>query len=486
MQEIIETVTKPLPVPVTVPLCVDLDGTLVKSDMLWEGCWLAARTHPILLLKACLGLGSGRAQFKRKIAAIAIANPSLLPYRADLVTFISAEAKAGRTLILATAADEAIARSVAQHLGIFGAMLASNGALNCKGTVKLAAIQKISPQFIYVGDSTADLPIWKASNGAIVAGSDRAVLRLLQKSGIQIHNHFPSQRSLLQNIIRAIRVHQWPKNILVFLPIFLGHKTMDAAAWSRGMLMMAVFCVTASVAYLINDLVDLEADRQHSKKSKRPFAAGDLSIQIGLFLLVLLVLTAFCVSTFLLPGAQMWIAIYFVATLFYSFYLKTLLLADVVGLAMLYVLRVLAGGSATSIVISPWTLAFCLFFFYSLALMKRFGELKSLSADKDNAVRRGYGKADLSIVSQLGVASGILSAVVLAHYISSPEVRINYRSPDLLWLICPIILYWFGRLWILSNRGVVSEDPMLFSLRDKTSYMTGACIALIWLFASLG
>jgi 4-hydroxybenzoate polyprenyltransferase len=194
---------------------------------------------------------------------------------------------------------------------------------------------------------------------------------------------------------------------------------------------------------------------------------------------------SFVVCFFLPQPARWWIATYFGATLLYSFYLKTRLLADVIFLAILYVLRVMVGGSATAIAISPWTLAFCLFFFYSLALVKRFGELRRLPDDQAVAVRRGYQKTDLSVIAPIGVSSGILSVVVFALYISSTDVRAHYCAPAWLWLACPVILYWFGRLWILANRGVIAEDPMLFSLKDRISHCAGACIVVVWLVASI-
>ncbi len=481
----LEGVAAPLPFLSNVPICVDLDGSLIRSDTLWEGLWLAVRTRPIECLKACFNLGSGRANFKRRIAELAIANPSQLPYRNDLIAFLSAEARAGRSLILATAADEVVARGIAQHLGLFEYVLASDGVINCKGSDKLKAINALTGPFIYAGDSTADLPVWKASAGAIVVGSNREVLKDLRQSGVTIYKHFPSEQSSLRSISRAIRIHQWPKNLLVFLPIFLGHRTTDVIAWKFGLLVMVVFCLAASTAYVLNDLLDLEADRQHPKKSTRPFAAGDLSIPTGFLLLAALVCSGLALSLFLPIAAQLWVATYFAATLFYSFYLKTRLLADVVGLASLYTLRVMAGGAATSIVISPWTLAFCLFFFYSLALAKRYGELRSLPEHRSVPPRRGYRKADLSVVGALGASSGILSVVVFALYISGPEVAAHYCSPRFLWLICPVLLYWFGRIWVLANRGDVTDDPMLFAFKDRVSYIAGVCIAVIWLAASV-
>ena len=478
---------QPLQVESCVSLCVDLDESLCKTDTLWEGLWFAARQHPWAFLRICLSVGGNRAAFKRRVAAIAPVFPEQLPFQQDLLALLSAEAGRGRQIILATAADELIARSVARHLGLFEYVIASDGVVNCKGSAKLQAIQAIygsAAKFLYVGDSPADLPIWKASAGAIVVGNNGTVLTGLKQNDVPIYRHFASGSSLPRTIRRAIRVHQWPKNLLVFLPILLGHRATDIGTWKSGALVFIVFCVAASVAYVLNDLMDLEADRQHSKKRTRPFASGDLSIPSGLMLLAALGLLCVGLSAFILPAAQLWVAIYFVVTLFYSFCLKTTLIADVVGLAILYVLRVMAGGAATAIVISPWTLAFCLFFFFSLALVKRFGELRALFEHQTAPPRRAYEKADLSIVAPIGVSSGILSVVVFSLYISSPEVRVNYVSPDWLWLACPLILYWIGRLWILTNRGVIDEDPLLFSLKDNTSYITGALLIVIWIGAS--
>lgn len=474
-----------LPLGNNVSVCVDLDGSLIESDSLWEGLWLAVRIQPLEFLKASLTLGSGRAKFKRRIAELAVCSPCQLPYRNDVLSFLSAEVRAGKSLILTTAADELVAGAVARHLGLFSQVVASDGIINRKGGKKLEAINRVTRQFVYVGNSTADLPIWKASAGAVVVGSNRAVLKELRRCGVTIYRHFPTQSSLLRVMSRAIRVHQWPKNFLVLLPIFLGHRTTDATVWKFGLLILVVFCLAASATYVLNDLVDLEADWQHPRKRTRAFASGALSISTGILLFVGLGSASLALSLFFLPlAAQLSIAAYVAATLLYSFHLKTRLMADVVALALLYALRVVAGGTATSIVISPWTIAFCLFFFYSLSLTKRLGELQSLP---DNGVpaRRGYRKADLTVVAALGASSGLLSVVVFAMYISSPEVKANYCSPTLLWLMCPVILYWFGRIWILANRGDVKEDPLMFALKDKISYIAGLCIVLIWLGASV-
>lgn len=474
-----------LPVDTAVPLYVDLDGSLLRSDSLWECFWSALRADPVRCLTAIASLAAGRAQFKRVIAERASLHFHHLPYREDVIAFLSAEFNAGRPLVLATAADEFVAAGVSRHLGIFSHVIASDGVLNRKGHLKLEAIQARTSRFLYLGDSMADLPIWRASEGCLVAGGNRKVLRFLQAEGLTIQKHFPGDWSLAGSVLRAIRVHQWPKNLLVLLPIFLGHRTMDALAWRSGLSVLLAFCLAASAAYVLNDLLDLEADRQHPAKRARPFASGELSIPFGLLLFTVLACGSFGLTTFLSASTQVWIGIYFAATLLYSFYLKTIVIADVVGLASFYTIRVIAGGAAAAISISPWTLAFCLFCFYSLALAKRFGELRALGTHDCAVPGRGYESGDTQVIALLGVSSGVVSVVVFSLYISSPEVGRHYTSPGLLWLACPVLLYWFGRLWLLANRGVIAEDPLLFSSKDRISYLTAACIAIIWLVASV-
>ena len=473
-----------IPAEISVPLCVDLDGSLIRSDSLAEGFILALRTHPLACLKACLLLAVSRAKFKHRIAELAPLDPRFLPYRSELLRVLDNEAAAGRPLILTTAADGLVAQSVARHLGIFDGVIASDGVVNRKGKQKLIAIKQACGRFLYAGDSAADVPIWKESEGAIVLGGNPEVLRAIRQSGVPVHRAFES-RVRLRTVLRAIRVHQWAKNLLVLVPIFLGHRVTDSGVWAPALLTMAVFCRAASLAYVVNDLADLEADRQHPLKRKRPFASADLSPTAGFAMVGALAAAVVVLTVFLPPAARLWIGIYFVATLSYSMWLKKMLLVDVVELAILYSIRVMAGGAATNITISPWTLAFCLFVFYSLALGKRFGELHALPQEGMAPPRRGYEQADLPVLAATGVASGVLSVVVFALYISSPEVKVHYAAPRWLWLGCPVILYWFCRFWILANRGTITEDPIVFTFKDKISYLVAVCIGLVWLAASV-
>lgn len=275
-------------------------------------------------------------------------------------------------------------------------------------------------------------------------------------------------------ILYALRPYQWTKNLLVFVPIVLGHQFGQAREWLSSALLFVVFSLCASSAYLLNDLLDLQADRKHAQKSNRPLASGDLGLQAGVVLMLALALGAAALCRALPKAAGFLVLAYFAANLLYSLGLKTVCMMDVIVLASLYTLRILAGGAATHIVISPWTLTFTMFIFLSLAMIKRFSELKALCGEESRVERRGYTKEDIPSIMALGAASGYLSVLVLALYIHSPEVMAQYRRPGPLWLICPLLAYWISRMWMLANRQIISGDPILFALRDKASYAVGA------------
>jgi 4-hydroxybenzoate polyprenyltransferase len=272
----------------------------------------------------------------------------------------------------------------------------------------------------------------------------------------------------------ALRPYQWAKNLLVFVPIVLGHQFGQVRGWLSSALLFVVFSLCASSAYLLNDFLDLEADRRHAQKSNRPLASGDLGVRAGVALMLALALGGAALCLALPKAAGFLVLAYFAANLLYSLRLKTVCLIDVIVLASLHTLRILASGAATHIIISPWTLTFAMFIFLSLAMIKRFSELKALCGEESRVERRGYTKEDIPTIMALGAASGYLSVLVLALYIHSPEVIAQYRRPSPLWLICPLLAYWISRMWILANRQVISEDPILFALHDKASYAVGA------------
>lgn len=469
------------------PLCVDLDGTLVKTDLLLESLFALLKAKPWAVFLLPFWLLRGRAYLKQQIAARATVNVPALPYHLEFLQFLTEQYQAGRSLILATAADQTIARAVAGHLGIFSDVLASNGARNLSGRHKLQALRERVGDFAYAGNARVDLPIWREATAAIVVNAPAHVVRSAQREA-NVETVFPGDQGLrarARAFVKAIRVHQWIKNILVFVPLFTSHRVVSPMLWLDAVLAFVAFSLCASSVYLVNDLLDLEADRLHPKKRTRPFASGALPVSVGLVAVPLLLGAGFGIAKGLLPPSfALALAAYYALTVAYSFYLKQMVLLDVVVLATLYTLRILAGAAAVGVPLSQWLLAFSLFLFLSLALVKRFSELHALRRSNNTVAKgRGYFAGDLEQLASLGAASGYISVLVLALYINSRQVTSLYSHPALLWLICPFILYWVSRVWLLAHRGQMHHDPIVFAIRDKISYITGAIVGLIMLFA---
>ncbi|MCA9289928.1 MAG: UbiA family prenyltransferase [Phycisphaerales bacterium] len=467
--------------PPTRPLCVDLDGTLLATDTLWESFAAAIRRRPLSTPFACLGaLRHGRAALKRMLAARGPLRTELLPRRDEVVDFLRAEKAAGRTIILATAADASIARAVASEVGVFDDVIASDGATNLKGSRKLEAIRARVGDggFDYIGDGAADEPIWSASTTAYRVGRPRA------GDATRFARVFPTPARGTA-LLRAIRPHQWVKNILVFVPLLLAHEWRDADRVFAGLLGFLAVSLCASSVYVVNDLADLEPDRLHATKRRRPFASGAASIPAGLFVAGLALSAGLLLAWTVSAPFLAVLALYLVLTTAYTFDIKRRLLLDVVTLAALYTIRVIAGGVATSVDVSPWLLAFSMFVFFSLALAKRYTELSGLDAASAPTVSgRGYRTDDLQTVSQMGVGSGLLAVLVLSLYVSEADTAAAlYPSRDLLWLLCPLMLYWICRLWFITRRGEMHDDPIVFALRDPVSYAT-AVLAVVVVMAS--
>ncbi|MFZ5892917.1 MAG: UbiA family prenyltransferase [Myxococcota bacterium] len=464
------------------PLCVDLDGTLITTDTLWESVALMFRSRPWTAVALPFWLLGGRARFKRAVANTAALDPANLPYRKDLVDALRASRERGRKLVLATAADRKIAEGVAGHLGLFQAVHASDGEVNLKASYKRDLLRSTySDGFDYVGDSSADEPIFAvATQGYLVGASRRAEripARLPQVTLVS------RKASLLRALVKQLRPHQWTKNALLLLPLLLAPEIPRLQQVGSAFMALIAFCCCASAGYVFNDLLDIEADRAHVSKCKRPFASGALPILFGPPLFVGLLAISFGLSAILLPwGFLVALAIYFVGTLSYSLWLKKILLLDVLVLAALYTHRILSGGAATGVRVSAWLLGFSLFIFTSLAFAKRYVELKALTSD-DKVKNRGYFRTDLEMVTSMGTASGYTAALVFALYIDSTAVREVYREASVLWLILPVLLYWFGRIWLLAGRGRMQEDPVKFAIKDPVSLLCGAIIAAIALLA---
>jgi 4-hydroxybenzoate polyprenyltransferase/phosphoserine phosphatase len=468
------------------PLCVDLDGTLIRTDTLLESMLRLVKLRPLQAMRMPIWLLRGRAHFKRELAIQAPLDVTRLPYDARLVEFLRAERVAGRTLVLVSAADESIVRRVADHVGLFDDVLGSDGATNLKGAHKGALLRERfrSRGYDYAGNDASDLKVWQDAHSAILVNASARVMR---RAKAPIARVFERDRVGVRVLAKAMRVQHWVKNLLVFVPVMMAHELQNPRIMLAAVLAFLSFSLCASGIYLINDLLDLEADRQHPRKRNRPLASGALSLRAGMMLAPLLLLASIAVAWMLRGAFFATLLLYVALTVSYSVRIKEIAILDVVVLAGLYTIRVIAGSASTGVPTSPWLLAFSLFFFFSLALVKRYSELDALRQDPDGPkATRGYYASDREQVASFGSASGYLAVLVLALYINSDAVVALYREPILLWLICPLLLFWMSRVWLLAHRGQMHEDPVVFAIGDRASYVVGAAVALVLFVASTG
>jgi len=469
------------------PLCVDLDGTLVRTDLLWESLVQMLRRRPLELLRLPLWLARGRARTKEKIADAVQIDASVLPYNAALLERLRDERGRGRRIVLATASHLRPAHAVADHVGLFDEVLATGNGRNLKGSAKRAELVERFGEngFDYAGDSAADLEVWPSARRAIAVDAPSHVLRRLGDGVDDVIRS--ARRSLPALILSAMRVRQWVKNLLVFVPVVLAHRYLDLEPLSMAALGFLSLSLAASAAYVVNDMLDVEADRHHPDKRRRPFASGELPLQAG-FVMAPLLIGASVALTLPLPMAFRGIlALYLLTTMLYSFFLKEVALLDVLVLAGLFTVRIIGGASASGVHVSEWLLAFSMFIFLSLAAVKRYAELRRLAGTDSGGVklkRRGYFKGDEQLILLMGVVSGFMAVLVLALYISSEAVTQLYDRPQLLWFACPLMLYWIGRIWLLAHRGVVTDDPLMFAVRDLTTWLIAGAGSVILLIAS--
>jgi 4-hydroxybenzoate polyprenyltransferase/phosphoserine phosphatase len=467
------------------PIFVDLDGTLVKSDTLYDSLLLLARVNPKLLFKFPQWLAGGKASVKAHVASAVSLDVVHLPYNRELLSYLREEHRAGRTLYLATGADGRLARRIAVHLGIFENVLASDGATNLTGSNKLSGLRRHLPEgdFDYIGNAIPDLPLLLEAKQPMVANADAGLRRLLKARGVEVRREFHDRASTLRSFLKAIRLHQWAKNALLFVPLLLSH-VIDAESLLRTVLAFLCFSVSASATYIVNDLLDMDADRRHPRKRLRPFASGDLSALAGVGIVIGFLALGFTGACWLSTDFLGWLLGYFITTLAYSLALKRVVLLDVLVLSGLYTVRMLAGASVTHTAISPWLAGFSLFVFLSLAMVKRFSELQNLRASgevPDNG--RGYVLLDIEQLRSFGTASAYASVVVFTLYISSHDVMALYGHPQRMWLITPFLILWVSRFWLIASRGELNEDPVVFALTDRVSLLIGAAIAAIALFS---
>jgi 4-hydroxybenzoate polyprenyltransferase len=471
-------------------LFVDLDGTLIQTDFLHESLVLLSKQSIGLLLREILRLGRGRATFKRAVSKAVTPEIRYLPFRKEVMDFILEQRSQGRKVILATAADFKWAQSVADELGVFDGILASDGAHNLKGTAKLEAIQSFCrehhyDQFDYIGDSYVDLPIWRKARGVYLVAPSASLLEKVREfaepAGI-----LGTWKSPIRSALSALRPQQWVKNVLVFVPLVTSHNTFDFSLAMAAVIAFVCFCFCSSGVYVLNDLLDISADRRHPTKRKRPFASGGLPVSWGLPLASGPLIFGFALSGLTLPaGFSIALVVYFVTTCVYSYHIKRIPMLDVLVLAGLYTIRVLAGGAATAIFISEWLAAFCMFLFVSLAFAKRYAELdRLLCGNEEDASGRGYRVSDIDLIESMGPASGYIAVLVMALYVNSEHMKTLYRNEWPLWLICPVLMYWISRIWIKAKRGELSEDPIVFAMRDRISVYLGVIVIVLLIVGS--
>jgi 4-hydroxybenzoate polyprenyltransferase len=464
-------------------LCVDMDGTLIRTDTLWECVLLLIRVEPAAIFFLLPWLFRGRAYLKQQIALRVQLDPANLPFNGEFVEWLKSERAVGRWMVLATAADQSVARAVAQYVGLFDEVIASTGTDNLKGSKKLARLQeRFGADFDYAGNSRADVPIWKRARWAISVESPAPLVNRLARDG-KLFQSFDRKPRRLNAWRRALRVHQWSKNVLVFVPAITAHRILEPSVLQRTGLIFLAFSLCASALYIVNDLLDLTSDRLHPRKRLRPFASGDLPIAAGVIAALVLLAGGFCLAALLGRVPVLLVLAYASVSVSYSLWLKKRAPLDVFLLSGLYTFRVLAGGVANHIWLSGWLLSFSGFLFLSLAFNKRFSELYRSRNSEGRVDGRGYLTTDIQQVNILGVTCGLIASLVLAFYISSEQVRVLYLQPMYLWLLVPVLLYWITTLWILSGRGKVNEDPVVFALKSPSTYWLGSIAILLVLVA---
>jgi 4-hydroxybenzoate polyprenyltransferase/phosphoserine phosphatase len=470
------------------PLVVDLDGTLIRTDMLHESALRVLRNNPLDTLRIPYWLSQGKAVLKQNLADRTDFDPSSLPYNHDLLDWLKQQRAQGRKLILCTASDLSIATAISEYLGVFDEVMASDGTTNLAGKHKAKALEQRFGHagFDYAGNSSADLDVWQRARQAVIVN---ASADLATKAGAycEVERVFPSPALGFTAWRRVLRVHQWLKNLLLFVPLLAAHQLTNLDAWLALILAFFSFSLCASSVYIVNDLLDLESDRQHPRKCNRPFASGLVPAWMGIVLAPLLLLSSLALAQHAGGTFLPWLLFYFVLTCAYSWGLKRLVLVDCLTLAMLYTLRIVAGAAAASMALSFWLLAFSVFLFLSLAFVKRYAELQEqLSNGKQKAHGRGYYTSDAPLAQMLGITSGYAAVLVLALYLNSDAVVQLYRTPEFVWGAVPVMLFWVSWMWMKAHRGEMHDDPLIFAVKDKASLLAGVAFAAVLAIGKVG
>lgn len=469
-----------------IPLVVDLDGTLLKSDSLWEGFYRTMAKRPWAIFQILSWLFRGRVALKRNLAPDILSEVADWPYNDEVLRAIESARENGRAVYLATAADETVAQAVAGHLGIFDGVFATSGTTNLKGGTKLTKLLERFPRgsFDYIGDSAADLPIWTACRtaGVVAEPGSRLPAQIGKPPGaIRV---YPREKLGFMALLRLVRAQQWVKNLLIFVPLLLS-RDYSLHAFFNVLLAVMAFSFCSSAIYVVNDLIDLPFDRKHEHKRLRPFASGEAPLRLGVPLVLILFIGS-VVSALSLPNLFLLTLLsYFVLTCLYSFWFKRVLMLDVIVLAGFYMLRLIAGASANSQPLSNWLLGFACFIFLGLALLKRSTEIPAHAKESRSDIPgRAYAVSDMGMLESMAVASGFCSIAILALYIDSLRAAQQYSNPFFLWGLCPLMTFWYGRVLIAAHRGIITRDPISHVLRDRTSYLCAAFGLLLLLLSA--
>ena len=469
-------------------IAVDLDGTLTLTDTLHESVLTLVRNKPYLLLLLPFWLFKGIAHLKQKVAEHSELDVTTLPYNQPFIDWLKEEKLRGKKIVLSTAANEKIAKAVVRHFDLFDAFIASDSKTNLKSARKRNALQERYgvEGYDYAGNSNDDLEVWAGASNAIVVNASENVLKKASTL-TSVTQVFRSEQTRIAVWLKAIRIHQWLKNLLLFVPLLAAHQIGNAQSLVLLVIAFFSFSLCASSVYITNDLLDLESDRIHPRKRFRPFASAKLSVSNGVIAAPLLIAASLLLGALVSADFLFVLLVYLFLTVTYSFSLKRLILVDCLTLATLYTMRIIAGAAAVSVSLSFWLLAFSIFIFLSLALVKRYAELLVQSREgKNSAHGRGYLVTDAPLLQALGVSSGYISTLVIALYLRSENVMSLYAQPLAIWLLIPILLFWVSWIWLKSSRGEMHDDPIVFAAKDKTSLSVAAITALVFIYAAIG
>ncbi|NQV68670.1 MAG: UbiA family prenyltransferase [Pseudohongiella sp.] len=466
------------------PLFVDLDGTLIKSDLMLESVLLLIKKNPLAAFMLPLWLLKGRANLKHQLAQRVDIPYELLPPNPEFKAYIQQQEAEGRNIVLISASNQQQVRALSNHYGFFIDAIGSDEQLNLKAENKLLRILQLNQKagFSYAGNSSADLPIWDEADEVVMVNCAVSLAEKLKNKTNSI-TRFDTPGSKLHKFFLAMRPHQWLKNGLLFLPLILSHQIDQLHLFLQACIGFLSFSLCASSVYFLNDMLDLNSDRQHHAKRSRQFASGELALAYGFLGAPILLAASFAVALLLPANFIAVLFLYWILTSLYSLFLKRLFMLDVLTLAVLYTLRIIAGSAAIAVATTFWLLAFSFFLFLSIAMAKRFTEFSNLSSTERTSVAgRAYSTAHLKMLAITGGCSSLIAVAVFAFYINAPDTTELYTSPGLLWLICPLLVFLLGRIWIFAQQGKLNEDPVLFAISDHPSQaVTLMCGLIIWL-----